>query len=79
MCMEDSQLLKIKIVRSGKVVWSATADACPGGLTITSATTSAILDNRNCSFWHAVDNAFPSGEATATKTATRDCDASQFG
>lgn len=79
-CMEDSLLLKIKIVKDGKVVWSATADSCPGALSITSATTNAILDNENCSFWHAVDGDFPSGAASATKSmSTETCAASQLG
>jgi hypothetical protein len=77
-CMEDSLLLKINVVKNGKVVWRATADACPGGLTITSSTTTAILDNRACPFWHVVDSFFPSGTATATKTGAKSCNASQF-
>jgi hypothetical protein len=78
-CEEDSLLLKIKIVKDGKTVWSATADACPGGLTITSARTNVILDNRDCSFWHVVDSFFASGSANATKTGTKSCNASQYG
>jgi hypothetical protein len=78
-CMEDSLLLKIEVVKDGRVTWSATADACPGGLTITSSTASVILDNRSCSFWHVIDSFFPAGTAAATKSASRDCDASQFG
>ena len=79
MCMEDSLLLKITIVTNGKVVWSATADACPGALTITSAKTNVILDNRACSFWHVVDSFFPSGTAVATKTGSKYCNAPQYG
>lgn len=79
-CMEDSLLLKIKIVKDAKVVWSATADICPGALTITSATSNAILNNRNCSFWHTVDSDFPAGAATSTKKdAAETCSASQSG
>jgi hypothetical protein len=78
-CMEDSLLLKIKIVKDGRVVWRATADSCPGALTIESATTNAILDNENCAFWHTVDGDFPSGAATATKRmSTQTCSASQL-
>jgi hypothetical protein len=79
MCMEDSLLLNIKVVRGAKVVWSATADACPGRLTITSAKTNVILDNRNCPFWHVVAAFFPSGAAKATKAESKYCDAPQFG
>ena len=77
-CMEDSLLLKIKEVKSGKVVWSATADACPGALTITSNKTKVILDNRACSFWHVVDSFFPSGTADATKAGSNSCNSSQY-
>jgi hypothetical protein len=79
MCMEDSLLLKIKIVKNGSVIWSATADACPGALTITSAKSNAILDNRACSFWHVVGSFFASGMATATKSESKYCNASQYG
>jgi hypothetical protein len=79
MCMEDSLLLKIKIVKDAKVVWSATADACPGALTVSSFSTKAILDNRSCSFWHVVDSFFPSGAATATKSESHYCNDSQYG
>jgi hypothetical protein len=79
-CMEDSILLKIKLVKNGKVVWSAIADECPGGLTITSAKSSQILDNRSCSFWHVVDSFFTSGQGTATKSDSQQiCSSPQFG
>ncbi len=77
-CMEDSLLLTITIVKDAKVVWSATADTCPGALTISSTTTNAILNSRNCSFWRTVDSDFSSGAATATKRdAAQTCAASQ--
>ena len=79
MCMEDSLLLKIKIVKDGGVVWSATADACPGALTITSAKANVILDNRSCPFWHVVDTFFPSDTANATKSESKLCSSSQYG
>jgi hypothetical protein len=78
MCMEDSLLLNIKVVKNGKVTWSAIADECPGGLTITSSTSKVILDNRSCSFWHVVNSFFASGQASATKTDTRICSDSQL-
>jgi hypothetical protein len=77
-CMESSVLLKIKIVKGGKVVWSASADNCPGALAITSSKTNEFLDNRNCSFWHAVNAFFPSGVAKGTKAAVSTCSQSQF-
>ena len=78
-CQEDSVLLKISVVKNGKTFWKATADACPGALTISSASTNAILDSRACSFWHAVDSFFPSGAADATKTGTKSCNSSLYG
>lgn len=79
MCMEDSLLLRIKIVKNGGLVWSATADACPGSLTISSAKTNVILDNRSCPFWHVVDTFFPSGTANATKSESKYCSSSRYG
>jgi hypothetical protein len=76
-CMESSLLLKISIVKHGNVIWSATADDCPGELAITSATSSPILDARWCPFWHVVGTFFPSGVATATK-GDNDCADSQY-
>lgn len=79
-CSEDFQLLTIKVAQGGKVVWNAAADECPGALLITSAKSNAILDNRNCSFWNVVNSFFPKGEATATKTNSRDvCSDSENG
>jgi hypothetical protein len=79
MCMEDSVLLRIKMVKNGRVAWRATADGCPGALTITSRTTNVILYNRSCSFWRVVDSFFPSGAAKATKTMTTSCAGSLYG
>jgi hypothetical protein len=78
-CMESSLLLKIKIVKSGKVVWSAAANDCPGALTITSTKTNGSLDNRNCTFWHAVDSFFPGGTAKGTRAARATCSTSSSG
>ncbi len=73
MCMEDSQLLKINIVKDGKSVWSATADECPGVLAITSGTTTLSLYNRSCAFWHVVDSFFSPGTANGTKSGGQVC------
>jgi hypothetical protein len=70
-CAEDSLLLKISITQKSKVVWSAVADECPGALSITNATSSPILDDRNCSFWNVVNSYFTNGQAVATKTDSR--------
>ena len=73
MCMEDSQLLKINIVKDGKSVWSAAADECPGVLAITSGKTTLSLDNRSCAFWHVVDSFFTPGTANGTKSGGQVC------
>jgi hypothetical protein len=77
-CMEDSLLLKIKVVKHGSIVWSATADACPGALAISSATSNPILDGRSCPFWHVVDTFFRAGTAKATKSQINGCADSQY-
>ena len=77
-CMEDSLLLKIKVVRHGRVVWSATADECPGALAITTATSNPILDGRSCPFWHVVNTFFVAGTANATKSQIHGCADSQY-
>jgi hypothetical protein len=79
MCMEDSQLLKIKIVKNARVVWSAAADECPGVLQITSAKSNLTLDDRSCSFWRVADSFFPSGTANGTKSGSQVCKDSQDG
>jgi len=77
-CMEDSQLLEIKIVKEGKVVWSAGADECPGVLAIASATANLTLDDHSCAFWHVVTTFFAPGTARATTAQSKECSASQF-
>jgi hypothetical protein len=78
-CMEDSLLLKINIVKQGRVIWTATADECPGALAVSSARSSPILDARSCPFWHVVDTFFPSGSAQATTSEINGCADSQYG
>jgi hypothetical protein len=73
MCMEDSELLKISIVKDGAVVWSASADECPGALTITSAKTNLSLNDRSCAFWHVVNSFFAPGTAKGTKQGSDVC------
>ncbi|HUZ40698.1 MAG TPA: hypothetical protein VMU68_04820 [Acidimicrobiales bacterium] len=72
-CAEDSLLLKIKIVNDGNVIWTATADECPGALSISSAKTNVTLYDRSCPFWHVVNSFFPSGAAGGTKTGSKVC------
>lgn len=77
-CMENSLLLKIHVVKHGHLVWSATAEACPGALAISSATSNPILDGRSCSFWHVVDTFFAPGTATATRAQIRGCSVAPY-
>jgi hypothetical protein len=79
MCMEDSELLKINIVKDGTSIWSATGDECPGVLQITSGKTTLSLDNRSCAFWHVVDSFFAPGTATGTKAGSQVCVANADG
>jgi hypothetical protein len=79
MCMEDSQLLKIKIVQDGKVIWSAAADSCPGVLGITSGSSTQTLDARSCAFWHVVNSFFAPGTASGTKVGGESCSDNQDG
>jgi hypothetical protein len=73
-------MLKISITQKSKVVWSAVADECPGALSITSSTSSPVLDDRNCSLWNVVNSFFPKDQAVATKTDSRQvCAYSQYG
>jgi len=78
-CMEDSTLLQIVVVHSGKVVWRATADECPGALAITTPKSNPILDGRSCPFWHVVNTFFATGTANATTSYVRGCADSQYG
>jgi hypothetical protein len=68
-CMEDSLLLKV-VIRSGSshhVLWSATADECPGVLSITTAASRIQLDDRSCSLWRVIAGFFPAGTAHGTR------------
>jgi len=79
LCAEDSMLLKISEVKGGEVVWSATADECPGVLAITSSRGNLNLYDRSCSFWHVVDSFFAPGSANGTKADSKVCVDAQDG
>ena len=78
-CMEDELLLKIVVVGpKGRLVrWSATADACPGVLSVEHSKSGALLDVHSCAFWKLVSSFFPTGKANGTKVERRYCSASQ--
>jgi hypothetical protein len=73
MCAEDSELLKIAIVKDGEVIWSASADECPGELAVASGITTLTLDTRSCAFWHVADSFFAPGTASGTKSGSEAC------
>ena len=75
MCMEDSTLLKIVVtpVKGGAAFWSASADECPGVLSIIGQSSQATLDDRSCALWRVADSFFPVGEAAGTKQGSRVC------
>jgi hypothetical protein len=75
MCMEDSALLTIVVtpVKGGAAFWSASADECPGVLSVIGQSSQATLDDRSCALWRVADSFFPVGEAAGTKQGSRVC------
>jgi hypothetical protein len=74
-CTEDEQLLTISITSSTSevVVWRATADVCPGVLSVVAKSGNAQLDDHSCALWQLVRSFFPAGKADATKGAIGYC------
>ncbi len=74
-CMEDTRLLKIVVTRTkgGTVLWSASADECPGVLAVIGQSSQATLDDRSCKLWHVVDSFFRAGAAAGTKQGAKVC------
>jgi len=74
-CMEDEQLLTISVASSTSkmVVWHATADVCPGVLSVVTKSGSVQLDDHSCALWQLVRSFFPVGKADATKGAIGFC------
>ena len=74
-CMEDVQLLTISVASSSSktVVWHASADECPGVITIVAKSKSIQLDDHSCALWQLVRSFFPAGKADATKGAIGFC------
>lgn len=74
MCMEDSELytLTVRSSANGAVLWRASADVCPGVLSITWPHHHAALDARSCALDRALVAALPSA-ATATRRALASC------
>jgi len=74
-CMEDSTLYTISVAStaSAKAFWSATADECPGQLTITFDGRQVRLDARSCPLESLVSSFFLPHTATGTKLALKTC------
>ena len=75
MCMEDSMLYKISVANKadGKVVWSASADECPGELVVSRPGASVALNGRSCALDGLVSSFFPGREAQGTKSGLKAC------
>ena len=74
-CMEDSMLYKISVANKadGKVVWSASADECPGELVVSRPGASVALNGRSCALDGLVSSFFPGKEAQGTKSGLKAC------
>ena len=74
-CSESVTLLKISVssATSSSVQWRATANTCPGVLSVSRRGHDAQLDDHNCALWQLVRSFFPAGAADATKGAIGYC------
>jgi hypothetical protein len=78
-CMEDSTLYTISVASSAtaKPFWSATADECPGQLTVIFNGRRVLLDARSCPLERLVGSFFPAHMATATTLDLKVCEPSE--
>jgi len=78
LCMEDATLYKISVARTakGKAFWSATADECPGQLTVTVHGRHVALDGRSCSLEKLISRFFPPHSAAGTRSELKVCNPS---
>lgn len=74
MCMEDSLLYKLAVTSSsGKVIWSASADECPGALIVTSGHTHVSLNDRACGLDSFVSSLLPADKAQGSRSGLKVC------
>ena len=75
MCAEDSTLFKITIVKKSgaPITWSATADECPGILTVLSGSSTTLLYDRSCPLETLVASMLPKGKADAVRKQLGSC------
>jgi hypothetical protein len=78
LCMEDSMLYKISVAptANGKAFWSATADECPGQLSIRVDGHQIVLNARSCPLEKLVGTFFPPQSASGTKLGLKVCEPS---
>jgi hypothetical protein len=76
LCMEDSTLYTITVTSnaSAKPFWFATADECPGRLTVRYSGRQVSFNARSCSLEKLVGSFFPSGTAEATTADLKVCE-----
>ncbi len=74
-CMEDSLLYRITVATTagGRVIWSASADECPGVLTVASNAPPVSLNDRSCPLDRLVSTFFGPTQATGTRAGLRHC------
>ena len=75
-CMEDAALFSIAAsqIAGGPTTWSATADVCPGTLTIHGPRGARSRTDRSCSLVRFIDSLFPAHEAGGTRGYAFVCD-----
>jgi len=74
-CMEDSALYKISVTTTARSVpfWSATADLCPGSLTVSTQGHVVTLNARSCPLANLVGSFFAAHTASGTKADLSTC------
>lgn len=74
MCMEDSLLYRLAVTSSsGKVIWSAMADECPGALVVTTGHTQVSLNDRSCGLDSFVSSLLPADKAQGSRSGLKVC------
>ena len=78
LCMEDSTLYKISVAHTanGKAFWSASADECPGQLSVQDHGRQIALNARSCPLEKLVSTFFPPHSAVGTKLDLKMCNSS---
>lgn len=77
-CMEDSTLFTITTSTKARstatsVKWTASADVCPGVLSVVSGNRHVSLDDKSCVLRSLVGDLLPPGKAAGTRRYLKDC------